>query len=90
MNGTGSMRYMSEAHILDQVIRPAFEIPCGDVVERGRFGVGAEGRLQVGVVGEVLRGVEEIRAVLRIPRCNVMTSPDVGFRIALPPGCGTR
>ena len=38
----------------DQVVGPVLEVPGLDVVDGGELGVGAKGRLQVGVVGEVL------------------------------------
>ena len=48
-------------------------------MDRGRFGIGAECRLQVGVIREVLRRVEQVRSpVLGIAREYVVIRPDVG------------
>lgn len=52
--------YSSANALSNRLIRPPFEIARGDVVESCRFEVGPESRLEVSVVGEVLRSVEQI------------------------------
>ena len=64
------------------MIRSALEVSVSDVVEDGCLGVGTEGRLQVRVVGQVLRWLKQAGCpVLGVARIDVMGRPDVRVRI---------
>lgn len=62
------------------MIRSSLEVAGGDVVDRGRFGVGAESSLQVRVVRQILRRIKGLGPTLAASSGKIVQRANIVVR----------